>query len=304
MRVTSTLWAGWGVMALIASSTPVVCQEPASAAPSLPAGAVSGLGDINLYPKRLVLTDRDRIGTIGVYNRTAVTGEYEITVTDKIMRPDGSIVDLASEESSAIPAGYRPASAMLKWSPRNVQLPGNESQTVRIMPRLPAQLPSGEYRAHFTIVAVPPVNSDGDSIEAATGRQAPAGIGVQILPRFGITIPVIVRVGQTTLQSGISDVRFSDTPDGRKAISVTLTRDGTRSSFGDIVVSMPGTSKPVALLRGVGLYTEITSRTVLVPIDPLLPANALHAGVALSVTYVDDDFAPGTVLARRDYRVP
>lgn len=304
MRVTSTLSAGWGAMALLASCTPVVCQEAPSVGPSLPTGAVSGLGDINLYPKRLVLTDRDRIGTIGVYNRTAVTGDYEISINDKIMRPDGSIIDLADEEPSAIPASYRPASTMLKWSPRNVQLPGNGSQTVRIMPRLPAQLPAGEYRAHFTIVAVPPVNSDTDSIEAATGQQASTGIGVQILPRFGITIPVIVRVGQTTLQSGISDIRLSEAPDGRKAISVTLTREGTRSAFGDIVITTTGTTKPVAIVRGVGLYTEINSRTVLVPVDPSLPANMLHAGVPLSVSYVDDDFAPGTVLARRDYRIP
>jgi hypothetical protein len=52
-------------------------------------------------------------------------------------------------------------------------------------------------------------------------------------------------------------------------IALTITR-GNRSAFGDIVVTAPGSSKPVASVKGVGIYTEVDARTVLLPVDPPL----------------------------------
>lgn len=279
-------------------------QAPPLEAPAPPEGAVSGLGDINLYPKRLVLTDRDRIGTIGLYNRSNVTGDYEITITDKLMLPDGRIVDLGSVTAADMPPEYRPASAMLRWSPRNVQLPGNESQTIRIMPRVPLGLPAGEYRSHFTVFAQPPVAAGGDAIDDIAIPDRALGIGVQLLPRFGISVPVILRIGETSLVSGITSIAYERTGDRKAALRVTLSREGTRSSFGDIVVTAAGTSKPAALLRGIGIYTEVTSRSVDVPFDAAFNPDLLHSGTKFTVSYIDDDYAPGTVLARKDFILP
>lgn len=275
----------------------------AAATASAPAGSVGGLGDINLYPKRLVLTDRDRLGTIGLYNRSPATGEYEISITDKLMLPDGSIVDVDDEFAGSAPPGFRPASTMLRFSPKSVQLPGNESQTVRIVPRLPVGLPPGEYRSHFTVVAVPPLET-GDSISAAVNGPAANGIGVQVLPRFGISIPVIVRVGTTTLTAGIKDARLEKSSEGAWEFAALLTREGTRSAFGDVIATAPGFAKPIAQLRGVGLYTEIGSRPVRIPLDPSVARGKLPSGLVVTLTYIDDDAAPGTVLARQDIRVP
>lgn len=281
----------------------VVAQEAPQPQATPPAGSVAGLGDINLYPKRLVLTDRDRLGTIGLYNRSPSTGEYEITISDKLMLPSGSIVDMSDDAARNPPSGFRPASTLLRYSPKSVQLPGNESQTVRIVPRLPADLPPGEYRAHFTVSAVPPI-TEADSISAAVNGNAQAGIGVQILPRFGISIPVILRIGATTLDAGISEARFFHTPEGSWEFEVTLTRTGTRSAFGDVMVTAAGFASPVAQLRGVGLYTEINSRTVRIPMDPKVEREKLRPGMMVTITYLDDDVAPGAVLARKEIRLP
>jgi len=289
------------LVALHASA--VTAQQAPQSPPSPPSGAVGGLGDINLYPKRLVITDRDRLGTIGLYNRSPATGEYEITISDKIMMPDGSIVALTDDILQNAPPGYHPASALLRYSPKSVQLPGNESQTVRIVPRLPADTPPGEYRAHLTVSAVPPI-AETDSITAAVNGDTSSGIGVQILPRFGISVPVIVRIGTTTLNAGISHAQLEQSAESTWDFSVTLTRGGTRSAFGDVIVTAPGFAKPIAQLRGVGLYTEITSRTVRIPLDPAIARDKLHTGATVTVTYIDDDVTPGAVLARKEIRVP
>ena len=193
---------------------------------------------------------------------------------------------------------------MVRWSPHHFSLPGNESQMIRIMARVSPDLPPGEYRTHFSAVAVPP-GDDGLTIDEATkGQPATGGIGVKITPRFGISIPVIIRVGETTLTAGLKDLAVTTTPQGQKLLRLTITRSGTRSSFGDISVTAPGAPKPVALIRGVGVYPEVDERTVTVPVDPAVAARFTDHGAKLIVTYVDDDYTPGKTLAKTDFIVP
>jgi hypothetical protein len=197
------------------------------------------------------------------------------------------------------------ASQMLRWSPRRLVLQGNESQTVRIMARTPPDLPPGEYRSHFMAIAVPPPEQLGNSIEDAVGQGGNnRAIGVRLIPRFGISIPVIVRVGETTLNAGLRDFSIVRAPDGSRAMAFTITRSGTRSAFGDIAITAPGVRKPVGEIKGVGVYTEIDSRRVTVPVDPLADPRATAPGAKLTVTYIDDDAEPGHTLARQEFIVP
>lgn len=282
-------------------------EAPPPAPAPLPAGAVGGMGDINLFPKRVVIDDRARIASVGLYNRAVAAGEYDITVSDMAMQRDGRLVDLAAIEDPAARANVRVASGMLRWSPRHVTLPGSEAQMVRIMARVAPDLPPGEYRSHFTVVSVPP-ETGGISIDEATGAQTESGIGVRIVPRFGISIPVIVRVGETTLTAGLKDFALSTqtaSPTGGPAtLSLTITREGTRSAFGDITITAPGAKKPVAEIKGIGVYTEIAERAVKVLIDPATEPRFLAKGTRWTVTYTDDDAAPGKVLAKQEFIVP
>ena len=275
---------------------------PAAAPGQAPAGSVGGMGDINLYPKRLVLTDRDRTASIGLYNRAAATGDYDITLGDMMMTADGRLVDLASVTDPALKARVQTASGMLKWSPHRVTLPANEAQMVRIMAHVPPGLAPGEYRTHFSAVAVPPESGDL-SIEQAAGAASQNSVGVQIVPRFGISIPVILRVGETTLTVGLEGLKVAR-PAGGPVFALQITRSGTRSAFGDILVTAAGVKKPIGEIRGIGVYTEIAQRNVQVPIDPKVDPRSYASGAKLTVTYIDDDFAPGKTLARQDFIVP
>lgn len=288
--------------AILAASggTPAAAQQAAPAAP--PAGSVGGMGDVNIYPKRVVIDDRNRLASIGLYNRSTSPGDYDIGVGDKLMTPDGRLVDLDTVTDPAARARVRSAIPLLRWSPHRVSLAGSEAQTVRVMVRIPPDLAPGEYRSHFAIVSAPPV-ADSLSIDAATGAPPAGGIGVRIVPRFGISIPVIVRVGETTLTVGLKDLTVGQGPSGR-TVNLTILRSGTRSAFGDIRVTAPGSKEPVAEVMGVGVYTEVTSRAVQVPVNPKADPRLLARGSRLTVTYSDDDSAPGKVLVRQDFIVP
>ncbi|MWV26587.1 hypothetical protein GRF63_01595 [Erythrobacter sp. GH3-10] len=302
------------IFSLVAAATAALAPLPAAAqdapassdivAPQVPEGSVGGMGDINLYPKRVVIDRRQRIASIGLYNRTIDPGEYEISVMDMVMSPTGEVFQLDNLPSDVPTDRLRTASDFLRWSPRRVRLLGSEAQTVRIMARPPADLPDGEYRSHFLAVSVPQDIDEGFSINEAVngGETTGPDIGVTIRPRFGISIPVIVRVGETTLDVSL-DSGFVETPEGL-AIAVTISRSGTRSAFGDLIVTAPGVDEPVAIARGVGVYPEIDSRQIMLGLNKDFDTSLLTPGTTLTVTYIDDDFAPGETLASSNFSVP
>lgn len=269
-----------------------------------PEGAVGGMGDINLFPKRVVIDGRRSIATVGLYNKTINEGDYEIELQDLMMTPDGRIVPLDSVTDEAARARVRTASPFVRYSPRRVTLRGGESQTIRLMARADAEVPPGEYRSHFLAVSVPRESEGGLSIDDAVNGGGATGISVTIRPRFGISIPVIVRIGDTTLDVGLDNPQIVTQADGSKAIGVTIRRSGSRSAFGDMVVSARGMAQPVAVTRGIGVYPEVDERKVLLPIDPAFDPRNLVSGTQLTITYTDDDFAPGTRLAEIVFTVP
>lgn len=278
---------------------------PVVAPGAVPEGSVGGMGDINLFPKRVVIDRRQRIASVGLYNKALAPGDYEISIIDMVMTPAGQVFPIDNLPPGVSADRLNAASTMLRWSPRRVGLQVNEAQTIRIMARPPTDLPDGEYRSHFMVVSVPSDVDDGLSIDdvAGTGGSGNDGIGVVIRPRFGISIPVIVRVGETTLNVGLQIEGLVDV-EGGKALALNVTRSGTRSAFGDISVTAPGIGAPVAEVRGVGVYPEVDERRVVIPLAPDFDLARLRPGTVLTVNYVDDDFAPGTTLARQDYIVP
>ena len=271
----------------------------------VPEGSVGGMGDINLYPRRIVMDQRQRISSVGIYNKTPFEGEYEISITDMVMTETGAVIPVDNLPAGVDAAALNPASTMLRWSPRRVLLPGSEAQTVRIMARPPADLPAGEYRAHFMVVSVPKDVDEGFSIEDAVGDSAGAGesVGVTIRPRFGISIPVIIRIGETTLDVSLQDVSFGEDENG-EFITLTIMRSGTRSAYGDLTITAAGIDEPVAIAKGIGVYPEIDSRMVRLALNPEFDRTRLTEGTVLTATFTDDDADPGRTLARREFSVP
>lgn len=291
---------------LAATALPAQDQTAAEAAapasPPPPAGSVGGLGDVNLFPKRVVIDGRRQIAQVGLYNKTTSEGDYEIKLVDMAMNGEGRLVAFENGLSEADKAKVATASEYLRYSPRRVTLRGGESQLVRIMVRTPPELPAGEYRSHFLVSSVPE-QSGGLSVEGALGGQQASGIGVTIRPRFGISIPVIVRIGETTLDVGISDPQVITAPDGSRAIAFTINRSGTRSAFGDVTIESSAFGKPIGISRGIGIYPEVGQRRVVIPVEDDVPASALAGGARIRISYVDDDFKPGEQLAEHSFAV-
>jgi P pilus assembly chaperone PapD len=218
--------------------------------------ANAGVGDLLVAPTRIVLDGRR--GTEIVLNNVGdQPATYRISVEFRRMTADGELVDVTKPT-----AQEQAAADMIVYAPRRVTLAPHEPQSIRIAARPPQGLPDGEYRVHLLFRAIPPATP-----VAPSDGQAVKGLHLQLIPIYGVTIPVIVRLGNLQVTAGISNVRLEKEKDGRTAIGLDLERSGTRSTFGEVLVLKPGVKDPVAVEKSVAVYTELGSRHVSVPVD-------------------------------------
>ena len=239
-----------------------------------PAGA--GVGDLLVAPTRLVLDGRKGAEII-LNNIGDEPATYRVSVEFRRMTQKGDLVDVAAPS-----VADKAAEDMLIYAPRKVTLPPHEPQAIRIAARPPQGLPDGEYRVHMLFRAIPPATPvvQPAAVEAK-------GVQFQLTPIYGVTIPVIVRLGNLEATAGIANVQL-ERRDSGAAIGLDLTRTGTRSTYGEVRVLKAGVKDPIALLKGVAIYTEVPQRHVSIALaDPY--KNGLSGPVTVQYIETFDD---------------
>ena len=234
--------------------------------------ARAGVGDLLVAPTRIVLDGRR--GTEVILNNIGDDiATYRVSVELRRMTPEGRLVDVTAPN-----AAEKAAQDMILYAPRRVTLPPNQPQAIRLSARAPQGLADGEYRVHLLFRAIPAPRA----IAPADGKKI-EGVAFQLTPIYGVTIPVIVRLGNLEAKAGLANIR-KVTEDGKPAITLDISRAGDRSTFGEIRVVKAGMATPIALVRGVAVYTELGQRSVTVPIDP---AHVADANGAVTVQYIE-----------------
>ena len=241
--------------------------------------AKAGVGDLLVAPTRIVL-DGHRGAEVVLNNIGDDVATYRVTAELRRMTPQGSLVDVAQPN-----AGEKAAQEMLLYAPKRITLPPNQPQAIRLSARAPEGLPDGEYRVHMLFRAVPPPRQQ-------VAPEKVEGVSFQLRPIYGVTIPVIIRLGHLEAKAGIANVR-KVTADGKPAIALDLSRAGDRSTFGAVKVFKAGIADPIAMVNGIAVYTEIGMRSVMIPIDP---AHLASANGEVTVQYVEPtDTGPVTI---------
>ena len=209
-------------------------------------------GDLLIAPTRLVLDGR-RGGEVILSNIGNEEATYRIELELRRMTPEG---DLVPVEETTANLTEKAALEMIRYAPRRVTLPPDEPQAIRISARPGAELPDGEYRVHLSFAAIPKVQAIAPA-SAEGGAQG--GFAINLVPIYGITMPIIVRKGQLQVTAGLANPRLEQRPEG-PVFRVDITRAGTASVYGDLLVYRQGDDEPVFVARGIGVYPEIASR--------------------------------------------
>ena len=239
---------------------------------SLPTVAKAGVGDLLVAPTRIVLDGR-RGAEVILNNIGDEPATYRVSVEFLRMTENGDLIDVTTPTDAD-----KKAEDMIIYAPRKVALAPREPQAIHLVARPPQGLPDGEYRVHLLFRAIPPATP----VVQATG-EAPKGVQFKLTPVYGVTIPVIVRLGNLQAAAGIANVHL-EKKDGAPAIGLDLTRAGTRSTYGEVRVLKAGFKDPIADQKGIAIYTEVGKRHVSLPIPE---TSRAAANGTVTVEYIE-----------------
>ncbi len=226
-------------------------------------------GDLLVAPTRIVLDGRR--GTEVILNNVgAEEATYRISLELRRMNTQGRLEDVEVAVANEI---EKKAVEMVRFAPKRVTLPPNQPQSIRIAIQQPEGLPDGEYRAHMMFRAIP-------KVQAATAAPSKdSGVQIQLIPIYGVTIPIIIRKGKLQAVAAIANPRLGKEQDVPMLI-FDLSRTGNRSVFGDVKVSKSGVAAPVFQAKGIAIYPEIAKRTVSIPLPEEVAAQ-LHGPLTI-----------------------
>jgi hypothetical protein len=251
------------------ASTVLAAFVAALAAPA----PVAAQGDLLIAPTRLVLDGR-RGAEVMLANIGSEEATYRVDLELRRMTPEGDLVPVEQAEANVT---EKAALEMIRYAPRRVVLPPDQPQAIRISVRPAAELPDGEYRVHMSFAALPKVQAVAPAAEGASQ----GGFAINLVPIYGITMPIIIRKGELEVTAGLANPRIEQGPEGA-LFMVDITRSGTASVYGDLLVYRQGEAEPAFVARGIGVYPEITDRHSAFGLSPE-QAAALHGPVRVEL---------------------
>jgi P pilus assembly chaperone PapD len=206
-------------------------------------------GNLLITPRRIVFDGTKRSMDINLANTGKDTATYAISLIQLRMNEDGSFETITEPDPDE-----RFADRFVRFFPRSVTLGPNEAQVVKIQLIRSNEMVPGEYRSHFYFRAVPKIEPLGEE-EVVKDTTT---ISVRLTPVFGITIPVIIRAGESSVRVTLTDLALDMVNDTIPKISFVFNRTGNISVYGDLTVdyiSKQGKATRVGIANGVAVYT-------------------------------------------------
>jgi P pilus assembly chaperone PapD len=221
---------------------------------------LSAQGDIFLTPRRVIFEGGKTTENINLANSGKDTAQYTISVIHYKMKNDGSFVEITKEE-----AGNLSAESYIRFYPRTIILAPGEAQVVRVQYNKPSGIQNGEYRSHLYFRATPKPKPLG--LETKSNSST---IGVNLIPVFGLSIPVIIREGIAPAIVSISDLKIVSNADSlNNTLYLNLNRTGNASCYGDITLihqDLKGNQHEVGIVKGIAIYYPNSVRNVIIPL--------------------------------------
>lgn len=218
-------------------------------------------GDLLIFPKRVLFEGNKKTEIINLTNISSDTVTYSISFVQYRMDESGSFVKISEPDP-----GQLFANDFLRYYPRTVTLGPNESQVVKMQITKTSSLPSGEYRSHLYFrseLSNHPLGENNTSADTSS-------VSVRLIPVFGMTVPCIIRIGESSTDVDISNLTLIPGKDSIPRLELEFQRKGNFSSYGDLIVnykSAKGKSIKVGHVRGIGIYTPGTMRKFAIALE-------------------------------------
>lgn len=259
-----------------------------------------GGGDLVVSPTRIVFESRTRSAKVTLANRGSATSTFRISLIDMSMDDNGQMREAGPDDKN-----LSSAKSLIRFAPRQIDIAPGGTQVVRLSLRKPAKLADGEYRSHMFFRAVP-TEGAGRNVTDDTPLEK-GELRIQLIPIYGITIPVIVRNGQLIADAGLINMNMQDaTADQPQKLAIELTRNGSKSTFGDVVAAYRpaggGDEIIVGRISRLAVYTPNAKRRVVMTLR--VPDGVeLKSGGTIHVSYRQTEEEGGKILAQSNFKL-
>ncbi len=217
---------------------------------------LSAQGDLLVTPKRVVFEGNKQKEELNLLNLGSDTATFSISFVQRNMNEDGSFMNVEHPDSLAMLA-----EPYLRVFPRKVTLAPGEPQVVSLQCKRRPDMKAGEYRSHLYFRS----EKDYTALGSKNKPVDSTNLSVQLIPIFGISIPVIIRSGEVKVAASFSDLKLEIQNDTIPVLKLTVNRTGNISVYGNFKVDyVPLQGKPytVGVINGVGIYTNINKRFI------------------------------------------
>ncbi len=214
----------------------------------LPFNQMFAQGNLLITPRRVVFEGSKRNQDLNLANTGSDSATYSVSLIHYRMKDDGSFEQILEPDS-----GQLFADKYIRFFPRQVSLAPNEAQVVKMQLTRTGELSPGEYRSHIYFRALPKQGALGEE----DLKRDTTSISVKLTPIFGITIPVIIRVGDSDAHVTISGLTLETINDTVPRLSMTFNRSGNMSVYGDLEIShisAKGKVTQVGFIKGIAVY--------------------------------------------------
>jgi hypothetical protein len=249
--------------------------------PFLFTGRAIAQGNLLLMPRRVVFEGAKRYEELNLANTGKDTARYVISLMHIRMKEDGGFEEIALPDS-----GENFADRFIRFFPHSVTLGPGESQVVKIQLTKINELLPGEYRSHMYFRAIPDLRPLGDTPTAPD-----SGISIRLVPIFGISIPVIIRMGEKTTEVQLSDLSLQMAEDTIPTLNMTFHRKGNMSVYGDVSVeytSIYGKKVHAGSVKGIAVYTPNEIRRFRMVLDKRSDINYRTGKLAIVYSTPED----------------
>jgi len=262
------------------------------------ATAVSGQGNLLIMPRRVVFEGTKNSIDLTLVNTGRDTSKYVVSMIQMRMKEDGSFDQISVPDS-----GQNFADKYLRFFPRTVTLAPNETQMVKMQVVRAEKLAPGEYRSHVYFRSVPKSKPLGE--EENIIKDSISGVSIHLQPIFGITIPVIIRIGANTTKVNLDKLSLEMLNDTTPRLSMMFNRIGNMSVYGDITVdhvTPDGKVTRVGTVKGIAVYTPINRRKFTLDLDKHQHVD-FHSG-KLVVVYTAPADIKAVKIAESELKLP
>jgi hypothetical protein len=221
-------------------------------------------GDLLITPNRLIFEGRERKEVLNLLNTGKETTTFTVSFVQRRMNEDGSFTVITAPDP-----GQMFADPYLRIYPRQVTLLPGEAQVIMLQLRRKSDMKTGEYRSHLYFRSEKNYAALGNEKEKTS-----KAVSVELIPVFGISIPIIIRSGEVNGIATLEDLKLQNQQDAQ--FTFTLNRKGNSSIYGDFTVEyfpVKGKSYIIGAKKGVAIYTTISKRYISIKLNKTLGMN-------------------------------